>query len=88
MSKFHVLLSFSADIFIEAKDRNEALSTARWMLHDRSVYEDDKLDVMHDEAYCAGGTGEDPPLNKKRVYTLRDENFSEDDPIIVSEENE
>ena len=87
MSKFHVILGFTADVFIEAKNKKEALSIARGMLHDRSVYEDDKLDVMHDEAYCAGGTGDDPPLKRDRAYSLRDENFSEDDPIIVSEEN-
>ena len=88
MSKYHVLLGFTADVFIEAKNKKEALSIARGMLQDRSVYEDDKLDVMHDEAYCAGGMGDDPPLKNKRAYSLRDKNFSEDDPTIVSEEKE
>ena len=75
MSKFHVLLSFKANVSIEAIDREEALSIARGMLTDRSVYEDYTLDEMHDEAYCAGGTGDDPPLKRDRAYSLRDKNF-------------
>lgn len=76
MSKFLATLKFEANVVIEARTYDEARAKAEDMLDERSVYEDDKLDVMHDEAFCAGGTGDDPPLRNSRAWSLRDENFT------------
>lgn len=76
MSKFLATLKFEASVVIEARTYDEARAKAEDMLDERSVYEDDKLDVMHDEAFCAGGTGDDPPLRNSRAWSLRDENFT------------
>lgn len=86
MNKFRVIVGFTAELQIEASNREEAKSKATDMLDARSVYEDDKLDELHDEAYCSGGTGDDPPLKKKRAYSLRDENFTADDPVVLEDD--
>ena len=86
MNKFRVIVGFTAELQIEASCREEAKSKARDMLDARSVYEDDKLDELHGEAYCAGGTGDDPPLKNKRASSLRDKDFTADDPVVLEDD--
>ena len=86
MNKFRVIVGFTAELQIEASNREEAKSKARDMLDARSVYEDDKRDEMHGEAYCAGGTGDDPPLRNKRASSLSDKDFTADDPVVLEED--
>lgn len=83
MAKFEFKLSYVARIEIEARDREDAFHKAHDILDSHSVYNDDALDVMHDEAYCAGGLGSDPPLRKKRAYSMRNQDFEPDEPVMV-----
>jgi len=83
MPRFRARLAFTADVEIEARDKKTAMLRAKDMLDDLSVYNDDALDVMHDEAYCAGGLGSDPPLRKKRAYTMRNQDFEPEEPVIT-----
>ena len=83
MAKFKMKLSFVAVVDIDAKDEHTAFQRARDILDDHSVYADDEIDVIHDAAYCAGGTGDDPPLRKKRAYTMRNTDFEPQEPLIV-----
>lgn len=86
MNKFRVIVGFTAELQIEASCRDEAKQKARDMLDARSVYEDDKLDEMHGEAYCAGGTCDDPPLRNKRASSLSDKDFTADDPVVLEDD--
>lgn len=86
MSKFRVMVGFTAELKIEASCSDEAKQKASDMLDARSVYEDDKLDEMLGEAYYAGGTGDDPPLRNKRASSLRDKDFTADDPVVLEDD--
>ena len=86
MAKFKMKLSFVAVVDIDAPDEHEAFRRAGDIIDAHSVYADDELDVMHDEAYCAGGTGDDPPLKKKRAYTMRNTDFEPQEPLLVVRE--
>lgn len=81
--KWRLDLHFSAHIEVEAPDEQTAIRKGQDILDAHSVYEDDRLDIMHDEAFCAGGTGDDPPLKKKRAYMLRNEDFQPTEPIAT-----
>ncbi len=83
MAKFRMKLSFVAVVDIDAQDEHEAFLRAEDIIDAHSVYADDELDVMHDEAYCAGGTGGDPPLKKRRAYTMRNADFEPQEPLLV-----
>ena len=79
MARFIATIGFTAHIEIEATDYDAAESIANGMLDARSVYEDDKLDEVIDKVFCAGVTGNDPPLLKRqKAYELRDMDFSAD----------
>lgn len=86
MAKFKMKLSFVAVVDIDAQDEHEAFRRAEDIIDAHSVYADDDLDVMHDAAYCAGGTGDDPPLKKKRAYTMRNQGFEPQEPLLVVDE--
>ena len=89
MARFIATLSFTAHIEIEAPDYDNAESIANGLLVSRSVYEDDKLDEVIDKAFCAGGTGDDPPLLKgQKAYELRDADFQPDQVAIFEEREE
>ena len=83
MAKFKMKLSFVAVVDIEAQDEHEAFRRAEDIIDAHSVYADDELGVMHDAAYCAGWTGDDPPLKKKRAYTMRNTDFEPQEPLLV-----
>lgn len=89
MARFVATLSFTAHVEIEAPDYDAAESIANGMLDARSVYEDDKLDEVIDKAFCAGGTGDDPPLLKgQKAYELRDADFQPDQAAIFEKREE
>ena len=83
MAIFNVKLAFMAKIDIDAPDEEFALQKAKDILDTHSVYDDDAIDIMHDDAYCAGAFGGDPPLRKKRAYTMRNQDFEPEEPVIV-----
>jgi len=81
--KYKFMLSFCAEVEVEAESLGDACVEAGCILDERSVYEDDKLEEMHDEAYCAGAAGGDPPLRKVHASSLRDKRFLPSKPSLI-----
>lgn len=75
MAKWIAELAFTANVEIEAPDEEAAHAEALGALDGKSVYDDDRVEEIHDEAYYAGAAGSDPPLRKQKAYELSDRDF-------------
>lgn len=76
MAKWIAELAFTANVEIEAPDEDAACAEAWGALYCKSVYDDDRVEEIHDEAYYAGAAGNDPPLRKRKAHELSDKDFS------------
>lgn len=85
--KYTFLLSFSAEVHVEAVSLDDARFLAGEILKERGVYEVDKLDDMHDEAYHAGAAGCDLPLCKASATSLWDGRFKPKPPLVIGVES-
>jgi hypothetical protein len=76
MAKWIAELTFTANVEIEAPDEDAAYAEACGALDGKSVYDDDMVEEVHDEAYWAGVSQSDPPLLKRKAYEMSDKDFT------------
>ena len=81
--KWDVLLTFKANVVVEASTLQEAKAAAADMVSSRSVYEDDKVERLVADAHEAGAEGEDSPLRHKWANEFRDREFDADSEVLL-----
>jgi len=85
--KWDVLLTFKANVVVEASTLQEAREVAANMMSARSVYEDDKVEQLVADAHEAGAEGEDSPLRHKWADEFRDCEFDADSEVLLERED-
>ena len=81
--KWDVLLTFKANVVVEAATLQEAKVVAEGMVSSRSVYEEDTVERLVADAHKAGAEGEDSPLRHKWASEFRDTEFDADSEVLL-----
>ena len=81
--KWDVLLTFGANVVVEAATLQEAKAVAEGMVRSRSVYEEDTVERLVADAHKAGAEGEDSPLRHKWASEFRDTEFNADSEVLL-----